>query len=279
MNKILLIILIFISVYATGQTSLRNGIKGYWKFEESTGTTAYDQTANDNDFTNSDVVLDSAGIKDKCYYFNGTSSVLTLSSASDFEGLTGLTVSAWVYTTYWTTGDEYSIIVSKLHSSWESPFYQFQLRVRHGAYDRYEFVVGSSSTFGLVVSDNDTYLRDQWVHLLGYWHNNGTMKLYVNGTLVDDAPGASVTTATGSATSPLTIGDDNDLYSGFEVWEGKIDEVLILNRFVHDEEIQMLYNGGDGLLFVQDNFRNNHDYAKLVKYFIGKFYLTMINNL
>ena len=279
MNKILSVILIFISFSVSAQTSLRNGIKGYWKFEESTGTTAYDQTANDNDFTNSDVVLDSAGIKDKCYYFNGTSSVLTLSSASDFEGLTGLTVSAWVYTTYWTTGDEYSIIVSKLHSSWESPFYQFQLRVRHGAYDRYEFVVGSSSTFGGVESSNDTYIKGEWVHLLACWYNNGEMKLYINGILADDTPSESVTTATGSATSSLTIGDDNDAYSGFKNWSGKIDEVMILNRFVSENEIKMLYNGGDGLLFVQENFKNNHDYGKLAKYFIGKFYLTMINNL
>ena len=279
MNKILLIILIFISVYATGQTSLRNGIKGYWKFEESSGTTAYDQTSNDNDFTNSNAVLDSAGIRDKCYYYNGSTSELSLSSASDFEGLTGLTISVWVYSNYITSRDEYKIIVSKLHSSWESPYYQFQLKVRYGSHKRYEFTVGSSSTYGMVYSSNDTYIKGEWVHLLACWYNNGEMKLYINGILADDTPSESVTTATGSATSSLTIGDDNDAYSGFKNWSGKIDEVMILNRFVSENEIKMLYNGGDGLLFIQENFKKNHDYNKLAKYFIGKFYLTMINNL
>ncbi len=226
--------------------NLKNGLISCWEFDETSGTTAYD-AHGDNDLTIAGgATINQTGKINKAYSYDGTNDQLNLASASDFEGLTGLTVSAWVYSSYTTTRDEYRIIVSKLHSSWESPYYQFQLRVRHGAYDRYEFVVGSSSTFGLVVSDNDTYLRDQWVHLLGYWHNNGTMKLYVNGTLVDDAPSASVTTATGSATSSFTIGDDDDAYSGNKNWSGIIDQVAIYNRVLNESEIKALYNSGNG---------------------------------
>lgn len=229
-------------------TTLKNGLISCWEFEETSGSTAYDNHGANN-LTNSGATVNQAGKTGKAYSFDG-SDVLYKNSGNDaFQNLPGLSVSAWVYPTYTTSSDYYLIIVSKLHSSWVSPNYQFQLRVRLGSYKLFEWVVGQAAAFKGVSTISNEYQVNTWALITGTYDGQ-TVRLYKNG-LLKSSDGFASPGNTGSANSAFNIGDDADLYSNFREWQGRIDQVGIWDRALTADEIALLYNAGQGLAFTQ----------------------------
>jgi len=226
-------------------TTLKNGLISCWEFEETTGTTVYDSHGANN-MVRSGATVNQAGKTGKAYSFDGND-YLYKNPSTMFQNLPGLSVSAWVYPTFTTSSDYYLIIVSKLHSSWVNPNYQFQLRVRLGSYKLFEWVVGQASTFKGISTAANTYGNNAWVFLVGTYDGQ-TLRIYMNGSLKSSDSFASPG-PTGNATSNLYIGDDADLYANFREWQGKIDQVGIWNRALTGDEVNQLYNSGNGLIY------------------------------
>lgn len=260
-----IILLMFFTFQATAQdeffvlsgqssSTLREGLISYWEFDEVSGTTAFDSNGSNAMTIATGVTVNQPGSTslsyDKSYSYNGTSGQLNLTNATPFSGLSAITISAWVYSTYTTTTDEYRIITSKLHSSWVSPYYQFQLRVRFGSQKVFEFIVGTSTAFSGATSSTNSYFTGFWRHVVGmYDSTTGNIRLYVDGEYnVANIP-VPLYEPIGTANTPFHIGDDSDLFSNFKNWNGKIDKVMIYNRELTLPEIEFLYNGGVGRHF------------------------------
>jgi len=226
-------------------STLKNGLISCWEFEETTGTTANDSHGSNN-LVRVGATVNQPGKTGRAYSFDGND-YLYKNPASMFSALAGVSVSAWVYPTLSTSSDYYTIIVSKLHSSWVNPYYQFQLMVRHGSYKRYEFVVGQSAANKLTVTGNNSYAANTWAFLVGTYDGQ-TVRIYMNGALKYTDSFASPG-PTGGATSNLYIGDDADLFANFREWQGKIDQVGIWNRALTSDEVSQLYNSGNGLAY------------------------------
>jgi hypothetical protein len=154
-----------------------------------------------------------------------------------------MSISAWVNPA--TTGANYRMIAAKLHSSWSTPHYVFKLDLYPNGQP--EFYVGNAA--GFAGCNHTTVSVNVWTHLVGTYNGTtGQLKLYKNN--VAGTPGTlSGAGNTGSASSPFIIGDDSDLYSGFQNWNGLIDQVAIWNRCLTANDVSTLYNSGNGLAY------------------------------
>lgn len=240
-------------VYLVSPITLKTGLISVWEFDEPSGAVAYD-SHNSNHLTINSATINQTGKINKCYLYNASTNQLTLAAnlATPFENLSSISVSAWVYPTYADDYDQYRMIVSKMKSTWTSPYYEFHLRARLGGYQVYEFVVGTvNNTFGGRSTTVNSYVAGGgWVHLVGTYTPDGVCNIYRNGEL-NNAGGSNIAGGGNiyNVSSPLNIGDDDDKYANFLNWGGNIDQIAIWNVALTQNQITDLYNGGAGLAY------------------------------
>jgi len=231
-------------------SSLLDGIISWWEFDETSGTTAYDSYANNDLTIAGGAIVNQTGKMGAAIYFDSINDQLNLSSAADFTALSGVTISVWIYSTFMSSIDEYRVIVAKLHSSWASPYYQFMLRVRFGAYKAFEGNIGGTATNTASTTANNAYQTSTWQHVVLTWDgSDGAHKIYLNGSDATSGTAGTLTGTTGTATSNLTVGDETDLFANFRNWAGTIDQVIIYNRALTADEVSALNNSGNGVAF------------------------------
>ncbi|MBI4430393.1 MAG: right-handed parallel beta-helix repeat-containing protein, partial [Candidatus Omnitrophica bacterium] len=154
--------------------------------------------------------------------FNGVDQSVNLGDVDAAEGLTTMTVSAWVNRTGPGTR-----IVAKADV--------FALSVDSSVY---EFAVNAGG-WGKAASF-DVPRLNQWQHVVGVY--DGTqLLLYVDGVFQRSVPHSGTTLTN---TNPLVIGAW--VPTGFQGWNGMIDEVGIWNRALSATEVQTLFAKGGG---------------------------------
>jgi len=207
-----------------------NGLVGYWKFDEGTGTTAYDSSGNNNDGTlvNEPEWVD--GRYGRALSFDGINDYVEIPDSPELRlnESKGLTIMLWFYRTSYPQYD--NVLVSKqVYPGWVE--YQLDLintgNLEFKTWDGYNnAVIGSTS-----VPD-----ANKWYHV-AYVMNNTHWDFYVNGTLKN-----SGTTSYDLyiSNSNLTIGQD----IGAATFNGTIDEVKVYDRALSAEEIREDYEKG-----------------------------------
>ena len=90
-----------------------------------------------------------------------------------------------------------------------------------------------------------------WQHLL-VTLKGGTMKLYLNNTLLDSA--TNVVTPQASNYN-LSIGREE--YGGYAYWKGAIDDIRIYERALSKEEVKSVYEEGSGVTGLNPLTYNN----------------------
>ena len=217
-------------------SSLNTNLISYWKLDEadgSTGHTAYDAvnypSGNNGAFT--DVTQSSANGKLPTGSpigagFNGTTSKIDVGNNSSLNLTSNLTISAWIKTT---------TILSK---------YIFNRYDISNSYVGYSFEVSPTTGYlnfyngTTVVNSASAVNSGNWVHCVVT--NDGTnTKFYINGTLTNTIAQGNPNSATVSA----AIGWATGTVSYFN---GSIDEVGIWSRALSSQEVQQLFNFGNG---------------------------------
>ncbi|MDD4062224.1 MAG: LamG domain-containing protein [Candidatus Pacebacteria bacterium] len=207
-------------------SNITDGLVGHWKFDEGSGTTAYDASGNENHGTlfNGPTWVD--GKMGEALDFDGDNDYIDLGDVKIPSNLTEVSLGAWVKT---PISSGHHRVFSK-----EGVLYV-------GIYgENISFYSGSGSNWIDIWTGGNfgTISENEWTHIT--WVKNGTTyKAYKNGNL------------TGTETGSLdTLGDntENDVFgqvlpgSTTQSWEGLIDDVRIYNRALSAEEIQDLYN-------------------------------------
>ncbi|MDN5203126.1 Ig-like domain-containing protein [Fulvivirgaceae bacterium BMA10] len=216
----------------------------YWKLDESSGSSYRDLF--DNNATCSTCPTATTGKIAGGQQFDLTTSLSAASSSSwNWSSDDSFTIEFWLNTTSSTSGNR--VIVGRDDSSTDLHYWvglddsgvaRFVLRDRSGA--------GTSIGTGFGSALND----GSWHHVVAIRDDSdNTNKLYVDGTLVDQA---TVDYTSGFDSSvDLNIGWLN-LSSGFH-YEGTLDEILIYDRAISTAEISDHY--ADGL--VGNNYCTN----------------------
>ena len=227
----------------TGSTivdSLSNGLVGWWKLDETSGTTAADSSGNGNDGILTDMSASSVnpywltGVKDGALELYTTNSNgqpqphVEVPKTTAMDSLaSAYTFASWVRVynpNFFTSG----LIASDVNNAWD-------------IYNYYNVVSGN---FRVFVRHNSTFFNSawsfpikQWFHLVVTWDGT-TLSLYKDGTFLTSTatlPPPVISTATN-----LWIGESNSSGNRYST-AGMLDDVRLYNRALSPTEVQHLY--------------------------------------
>ena len=220
------------------------GLVGYWRLDETGGTTAYEGINGFNgtmqgsmDASNDSV----AGLLNNAMDFDGSDDYLRVTHTPDLANFTGLTLSAWInpqgpVSASWEhiiskdngTGANYGIIWAGTTSVGEGCMSVgvIEFRIQDTGFTSHHLCSSS------VISENTG-----WHHVTATW-DGSTARMYING---DYETSKAVAITHGDSGDDLGIGANVDDPTG-RAFEGYIDDVRIYDRPLSDLEVQELYN-------------------------------------
>jgi fibronectin type 3 domain-containing protein len=199
------------------------GLVSYWRLDETSGTTAHDQTSGNPGTYTGSYTLNQPGAlandSDPSAAFAG--GYVDVPNSPSIQNLGSVTLEAWVY---WTGSGE-QFIMTKGGVQWDLEVYGGRLTAQIGP------------TF---IQDTQPFPQNSWQYV-AMTYDGTTLSIYRNGTLV----ASSAVAAPPSTTADLFIGHYPVIPSGN--WTGRIDEPAVYNTALPATTIQNHYNTGTGI--------------------------------
>ncbi|MHC4500820.1 MAG: LamG-like jellyroll fold domain-containing protein, partial [Planctomycetota bacterium] len=223
-----------------------SGLIAHWKFDEGSGTIAYD-SAGSNDGIVYGAVWTSGQI-DGALSFDGVNDYVNCGTGPPITGTGNFAVSAWVKTDSAAAG----VILNQRRIS--SAHGSYMLSVPATGYVRFAVY---NSGYGFNFKSNVKVNDGLWHHIAAVRTNSTDGEIYVDGSLAGSGSGG----VKSLENVPVVIGRWN---GGGLYFNGIIDDVRIYDRALSPEEIQQLYGevfGGrafnpdpaDGAIYVDPN--------------------------
>ena len=242
---------------ALNNLTLNNGLVGYWKMDEGTGTTIIDSSTNSNTGTLTNGPNWSSDTKNPSYYGSDPRS-LSFDGIDDLVGLPSIsnisypTIGTWIKTTQAPT-DNTQIIQR------DDPYGRvWQFRMNSSGF--LETIFFNTSQIPGFATSTTTRINDgNWHYIAATWDGT-TIKNYIDG-VVDGTGSFSGSLSTASAI--IQIGSPNTafpLWTGGPYFSGLLNDVRFYNRALSTTEITALYNGTNptaGTYTLQDNLDIN----------------------
>lgn len=229
---------------------LTDGLVGWWKFDEGTGTTAADSSGNSNTGTlvNSPSWTAPSNSQIKyanpyCLTFNGSNNYVSVANNStlNFTTSTTISISLWAYCTNIATTN--TMVIKGRTLSVETPNYAFRIDASKVNF----FYRDSGNTVWQIWTSTNNVSQNSWNHLVVIFTFGvgSSINVFFNGVLQS----GSWTSGTGNVTpfvnsEPLWIGADKPIGASTptEIFNGSIDDVRIYNRALGADEVKALYN-------------------------------------
>jgi len=208
---------------------VEEGVVGYWHFDESTSTVAYDASGRGNNgtLTNGPARQSESNCKaGGCLGFDtALQKYVTVPDNTSTDIRTNLTLSAWIYPTGVGGSDSYSTVLYGNSSGYYLSFNDALRALSCYWYGR--------TPPGYHTTSADTVPLNQWTHVACVW-DASNVKNYINGVLVK----TTAVTGAGTGVSNLNMGAE----SVARQFQGYIDEVRLYGRTLDSDEILNHYN-------------------------------------
>ncbi len=233
------------SINSTGTTPPKHNttLKGYWKFDETSGTLARDSSGWENNGTlfdgstrcaNGSCPTWAAGIFGNAVQLDGSNDYVNVSDSSSIN-LTSdrLTLAAWVKLNGTTGSSTIGSIVSKTAGSGSEQYEISYTTNSHGTPNRFRFDTRTSNGLSILYTNETFTETNVWYHVTGAY-NSTHMIIYVNGLE------KNATSQSGSVTgrvSDVGIGQSAATGNNFN---GTIDEARIYNETLSASSISAL---------------------------------------
>ncbi|MFQ5999403.1 MAG: LamG domain-containing protein [Candidatus Bathyarchaeia archaeon] len=247
--KMVLPLLIFLIAASAIQLAIAqppSGMVSYWKFDEGTGTTAYDSVDGNHGTlkvksggTTGPPVW-TTGIVDGALSFDGVDDYVDCgTNFGSISAAQKLTVEAWIKTTSTATGRLIAAQTSYGQGPWS---FHTSTPPTQGQYIGIHFRDAGTKYEGSKYQIND----GEWHHVVGTWDGStNKIRLYVDGNLDTEWD----STFTMSSTARTLVIGSNVPRTTTPIWhfyffDGVIDEVAIYDRALTPEEILQHYQNG-----------------------------------
>ena len=204
------------------------GLVGYWKLDETSGSTAADSTAFGRNGSVIGTASWSTAAVDNGLELNGATRVEVTSL---MDSPKNVTLAAWARLSQADSGGAEIVSLGDY----------FAIRLDNGTVSRAFFYTGSSWTS---VSINQTFARTGWHHFAAVFNDDqDTCKLYLDGAEVASIS-TTVTIPYNGLGTKTVIGAHGNGGSTYD-FTGKVDDVRVYNRALCPAEIQSVHNGID----------------------------------
>jgi len=234
------------------------GLVAYYKFDESAGTTAKDETLFDNEGTlkNGPVWQSSNGKYDGALKFDGTNDYVSIDDQDSLDLPGAQTICTWVNLND-IQADQ--CFISKLAASGDNSEGGFRFGFQNGNATDNVFraifrksntlnttgggLYGGSKKWDRVVSEFRGWQKNTWYHVTASWDGTtGTdsMKMYVNGHL--DGVFAAKQNAIVTNKRPVTLGRMSANPTKSKYFKGLMDDFRIYRRALIETEIKEVMN-------------------------------------
>jgi hypothetical protein len=209
-------------------SSAQVGLVGYWKLDESSGTTAADSSGSGYNGTLVNMTPASDWVTGRIgggLDFDGSNDFVDCGNYLGLRITSNITVAAWVKTRD-CGNDEYNPYVTKGDHS-------YGLQHRHS--NELEFFIYDGGTWYPAKYSVNSSFNNVWHHLAGTY-NGSQVKLYVDGVL------RSTVNHSGSiATNAYNVNLGRNAENNTQFYNGVLDSVRIYNRALSAAEITTLY--------------------------------------
>ncbi|WP_442510845.1 Ig-like domain-containing protein [Novipirellula sp. SH528] len=212
---------------------------GYWNLNESSGALAADSSGNANDATLVGEPVWNSGVVGSGLQFDGIDDFADAGMDASVVGKDGFTVAAWVR----TSANRDQVLVQQRSAATYNGEYAIEIKASGQVYfwTFGDFAAGPAATSTQTINDG------QWHHVVAVREDNGTMRIYIDGTLDGSAVGASRTLV------PINVYFGADRRNRIKYLDGSLDEVQIIDRAVDAEEAFRLANGQLTAIAFNDN--------------------------
>lgn len=215
--------------FSVNFAAAKTNLKGFWRFDENTGTSARDSstTANHGTIVNATYVNGQYG---KALSFNGTSAYVSIPDNAAIKPTTALSIAFWVY----NPGAAFSQIIHRQDFGANKGY-----SVSIDATNQISFNLGDGTSFTTTYGGVNSVPINTWTHFVCTWSGSGVATIYKNGALLSVS--STFTGPISYAAGDLHIGK-NSLYAG-EYFTGYIDEVRIYNTGLTAGQALTMYSG------------------------------------
>jgi hypothetical protein len=212
------------NVWATTSVDTRpSGLVGGWSFDAGSGATVADMSGNGNNGTITGATW-VAGRYGSALSFNGSSNIVNVPASASLNLTNSMTLAAWIMPTAAQSG--WRTILQRQPDS-------FFLNGSNGAGALYPAGGGTFAGATQWASGSSASPVNAWTHV-AITYDGTTLKLYVNGVMVNSKP---VTGAMSTTTGVLSMGGNQPWG---EFFQGVIDEPQIYNRALNAAEMQTI---------------------------------------
>jgi len=221
----------------------RGGPQGWWKFDENTGTTAYDASGNGyNSQTFVGSTAYTTGKLNTALTFDGTDDVVKVTEGTGIDF--GTTTDSYSVSAWFKTSTNYNVnatIVAKDDGSGAYPYYLYLDSSEQACFQIYDGT-NTPSVCGSTALNNGS-----WHHLIGIRDVTADkIYLYVDGVQIKST--ADTTTATTANNDNVSFGASGTSYTAND-FNGQIDDVRIYNYPLTQEQINLITNDNSAVKF------------------------------
>ncbi|MEV8097778.1 LamG-like jellyroll fold domain-containing protein [Kitasatospora sp. NPDC085879] len=213
---------------------------GWWKLDQTSGTTVTDNSGTGNTAAASGVTWATDGNGVTSAKFTSTAGQQIATNGPVLNTTGSYTVSAWVNLSSLPTGNAAVVAQSGTKNS-EFVLGYHPTGTGTAVWTLWNVSTDAAGPAFMYASSTAAPVANTWTHLVGvYDPSGGSMKLYVNGALA----GSTTNSAPWQAAGQLTIG--RDLWQGnpTDLLPGQVSNVQVYQRAVSAGEAQTLYTNG-----------------------------------
>jgi len=212
----------------TPTSSLYGGLVAYYALDDTTGD-VLDASGNGHNGTNNGPTRNVTGKINKSFSFDGDDDYINLGSG--IPNITaGVTISTWIYPDFTDMSGIWTVILERSYDACWS-----LMKPNDGS--KITMRVWAS---GEARATSGTLDSNVWTHVVGTY-DGSYVRIYINGT---EANATAHTGSLNSNTGNVHIGYDTT--HNVSAWSGKLDEIAIWNRCISANEVNELWNNGDG---------------------------------
>lgn len=216
-------------------------LKGYWRFEETTGTNAADSSENSHDGTASrtNILNNASGqFGNMAVFASASSDAISITDHADLKPTGAFSIGAWIKTS--TIGAQQTILQSYSQNTNVAG-----ILLNIGSADNKAYLLSGKNngttdgTHYKQVSSAITVTDGSWHFIVGVW-DTAKLLIYIDGAYSNSVAWTSAPVY--AATNYVRIGCRNNSGSNTEFFNGSIDDAFILNGVaLSAEQIRELY--------------------------------------